>query len=104
MKGNVIPQRYALLQNYPNPFNPETEIQYRIPSLEQGRGVNVNLTVYNILGQKIQILVQKSQTPGAYSVRWNGMDESGQTVPSGIYFYRIQAGPFESTRRMVLLK
>lgn len=103
-RGTVVPQTYALLQNYPNPFNPETDIRYQIPSTHERQYINVDLTVYNVLGQKIQTLVHESQSSGEYSVRWNGRDDKGQTVPSGIYFYRIEAGQFESTRRMVLLK
>lgn len=94
-----VPKGFALEQNYPNPFNPETSIQYRIPSAS-----NVNLTVYNSLGKVVQTLVNKSLPAGEYSVRWNGRDQLGNKVSSGMYFYRIQAGDYTKTRKMILMK
>jgi hypothetical protein len=90
---------YALGQNYPNPFNPETQIVYGLP--EAGR---VRLTVYNALGQAVRTLVDEARGPGRHAVRWDGRDEAGRAVSSGVYLYRIQAGGFEAVRRMVLLK
>jgi len=94
-----IPFEYALNQNYPNPFNPATEINYQLP-----RNDHVELIVYNPLGQKIRTLVCKNQKTGSYSVQWDGKNEMGEKVPSGVYFYRLQAGEFEKVRKLTLLR
>ena len=86
-------------QSYPNPFNPQTEITYNLPEDSY-----VKLTVYNIQGQKVKSLVDEYQSAGTRNVVWDGRDESGESVASGIYLYRIEAGPHEVTNRMVLLK
>jgi len=86
-------------QNFPNPFNPETEISYALPEDSY-----VKLTIYNIQGQKVKQLVDEYQNAGTREVIWDGRDESGERVASGIYFYRIQAGSYSMTNRMVLLK
>lgn len=90
---------YELAQNFPNPFNPETSISY---SLE--RESFVNLEVYNLLGQKVKSLVSVKQKAGKHSATWDGTDESGKVVSSGIYYYKIQAGNFTENRKMVFLK
>jgi hypothetical protein len=96
---NVIPSEYGLAQNYPNPFNPITQIDYVIPAAGQ-----INLDVYNLLGQKIKTLVSEYKSAGQYSVSWNATDESGRSVPSGVYFYRLTSKDFADTKRMMLLK
>ena len=93
------PETYALGAAYPNPFNPTTTITYRLPQASE-----VTLTVYNVAGQRVAVLVDKKQETGAYSVRWNGRDTAGTLVPSGLYFYRIEAGAFRQSRKMLLLK
>ena len=93
------PTAFALLQNHPNPFNPETEISYALR-----KDTRVNLTVYNILGQKVKTLVDGFETAGPKSVRWDGTDEGGNQVGSGVYFYRISAAGFVQTNRMIMLK
>ena len=95
----AVPTTYALYQNYPNPFNPETDIRYQIP-----KGGHVRLTVYNVLGQTISAVVDGYRDAGSYTVRWSGTDQSGRSLGSGIYFYRLQAGDFSETRKMVLMK
>ena len=95
----TVPATYALHQNYPNPFNPETDIRYQIPE-----GEHVQLTVYNVLGQKISGLVDGYRAAGSYTVRWLGTDQSGRSLGSGIYFYTLRAGNFSETRKMVLMK
>lgn len=85
--------------NYPNPFNLQTEIVYSLPTDSY-----VKLTIYNIQGQKVRQLVDEYQSAGTKEVIWNGRDETGNGVASGIYFYRIQAGPNTETNCMVLLK
>ena len=86
-------------QNFPNPFNPETGISYTLPEDSY-----IKLTIYNIQGQKVKQLVDEYQSAGTRKVVWDGCGESGETVASGIYFYRIEAGPNTETNRMVLLK
>lgn len=90
-----------LLPNQPNPFNPETTIHYRLAGSERQE---TQLAIYNIIGQKIRTLVQEYQEPGEYAVRWDGTDDHGQKVSSGIYMYHLTFGDFAQTRRMMLLK
>ncbi len=96
---SLIPTEYALDHNFPNPFNPETTLRYAIPNAGQ-----VTLSIYNVLGQEVVKLVDAEQMPGFYTVRWNGKNELGQNVASGVYLYRIQAGNFNQTHKMMLLK
>lgn len=97
--GEEIPETYELHQNYPNPFNPTTRIKYGLP--ESG---HVRLTVYNVLGQLISIIVSKEQTAGYYEVTWDAMTDTGIQVPSGLYFLRLETSDFSSTRSMVFQK
>jgi len=98
-----VPREYALEQNYPNPFNPETSIQYSVVS-DQSITQHITLKIYNLLGQEVRTLVDEAQAAGYYTVMWDGRDRSGSDVPSGVYFYRLQAGLFSETHRMILLK
>lgn len=93
------PATYALLQNYPNPFNPETVIEYHLPEVAE-----VRLAIYNILGQKVAMLVNELQEAGVYRVRWDGKNGSGVRVPSGVYVYAIRAGSFSQRKKMVLMR
>ncbi|GAB4378091.1 MAG: hypothetical protein Kow0042_26510 [Calditrichia bacterium] len=95
----TIPTEFQLLQNYPNPFNPSTEIRFALPLSE-----NVEIAIFNILGQKIKTLLTGKVEAGYHSVVWDGTRDNGALVVSGIYLYRITAGEFQATRRMVLLK
>jgi len=99
----ALPKAFALAQNYPNPFNPSTTITYDIPD-SKVEGVSVELKVYNLRGQIVKALVNEVKQPGQYVIQWNGRDEQGNVAASGVYFYRIKAGDFTSTRKMVLLK
>ena len=97
---NEFINSYQLQQNYPNPFNPTTTINYQLPI-----GSKVELTIYNLLGQQIRTLVNTQQSAGAHQVLWNGRDESGKQVTSGIYFYQLKAGNnFNQTKKMVLMR
>ena len=96
---DFAPGSYALSQNYPNPFNPETRIQYRLP-----KDSPVSLVIYNIRGQNVRRLVNWEQSAGSYVITWNGLDDAGVPVASGIYFYRLAAGEFVEVRKMLLLK
>jgi hypothetical protein len=90
---------FTLSQNYPNPFNPETVIGYAL-----GEASDVRLIIYNVLGQQVRELVNASQAPGQYSVRWDGRNALGAQVTSGVYIYRLVAGTQVEMRKMILLK
>ncbi|NOZ63230.1 MAG: T9SS type A sorting domain-containing protein [Calditrichaeota bacterium] len=94
-----VPQSSELFQNHPNPFNPETKIEYQLHEKAQ-----VKIEVYNLVGQKIRTLENKERQAGHYSVMWDGCDEFGNKVVSGIYLYQIKAGKFVRTRKMALMK
>ncbi len=100
--GAPVPEEFALEQNYPNPFNPSTTIRYAVPRLSQG--VRVRIAVYNIAGQKLRELVDAEQAPGVYAVTWDGRDRFGRVVSSGVYVYKMRAGAFSTTRKMLFLK
>jgi hypothetical protein len=93
------PTEFALFQNYPNPFNPETTIKYHL-----AEGSDVQLRIYNIVGQVVRTLVSERQSAGRYQIRWEGTDDRGMQVSSGIYFYHVSAGKFQDQRRLMLLK
>jgi flagellar hook assembly protein FlgD len=89
----------ALKGNYPNPFNPETSIFYSVKG-----DAKVNVTIYNLLGQKVKTLVNGNTKSGNHSIKWNGKDDAGRNVTSGVYFYRMEAGKYTSTQKMILMK
>ena len=93
------PEAFALANNYPNPFNPETTIKYALPD-----PVDVRLEIYNMLGQQVRTLVAEPQNAGRYTVRWDATNESGHSLSTGIYFYRLVAGEFHKVEKMLLLK
>ncbi len=94
-----IPTSYRLVQNYPNPFNPTTTIQYSLP--ESGP---VKLTIFDILGQEVHLLQEAEIPRGIYQVQWDGMNDSGEPVKTGVYFCRLEAAGFCKTIKMVYLK
>lgn len=94
-----LPTVFALEQNYPNPFNPETVIRYQLPQTE-----DVKISVYNLLGQTVRTLVNGQINAGYHTTRWDGRNQRGEQVTSGMYLYRIEAGSFTSVRKMILLK
>ena len=94
-----IPQNYNLSQNYPNPFNESTIIEFSVPETQY-----VALTIYNILGQKVRNLVEAEFSPNAYSIRWDGQDNDGHSLASGVYFYQLKYGDYYSTKKLLLLK
>ena len=97
IKEVYVPAKYDLAQNYPNPFNPITSIGYQISDV--GSPVHTTLKVYNVLGQEVANLVDEPKEAGYHRVSW---EASG--MASGVYFYRLTAGDFRATRRMVLMK
>lgn len=94
-----LPAVFSLEQNHPNPFNPETQITYTLP-----QATHVKLVLYNVLGQRVRTLVDEDQIAGYKTVHWDGNDENGQQVASGIYFYSFQAGQSYEVRKMILMK
>jgi hypothetical protein len=100
-----VPTEYALQQNYPNPFNPSTTIRYALPE-----AARVNLSVYNMLGQRVAELTNQVESAGFYNVVWDGRNAAGSQVATGVYFYRIEAtpvsggAPFTSLKKALLLK
>ncbi|MDZ7764852.1 MAG: T9SS type A sorting domain-containing protein [Melioribacteraceae bacterium] len=96
---DTLPTKYSLSQNYPNPFNPSTTIKFTIP-----QSGFVSLKVYNILGQEVKTLLSKEINTGAYSVDWNGTNNYGDQLSSGVYFYRIEAGDFIESKKMLFIK
>ena len=99
LHGIDLPTEFALHNNYPNPFNPVTNILYDIPEVSE-----VNLEIYNVMGQRVRTLVQGTQEPGRYKIIWNATNDFGQALSSGMYIYRIQAGDFVSVKKLVLMK
>jgi len=96
---NLVPQDFKLFQNYPNPFNPETQISFNL-----NKSGHVKLAVYNMLGQKVRTLLDKEQQAGQHRVTWDGTNDSGKKLCSGIYYYRLEMGQNHATRKMLLLK
>ena len=94
-----IPTSYALGQNYPNPFNPSTKISYSIPINNRSETQEVKLTIYDVLGKEIAILVNKEQKAGYYETQFDASN-----LTSGVYFYRLQVGSFNESKKMILLK
>ncbi|GAB4369566.1 MAG: hypothetical protein Kow0042_11370 [Calditrichia bacterium] len=94
-----IPARYSLSSNFPNPFNPSTTIYYGLPEASE-----VELSIFNPLGQRIRTLVKSYQIAGKYEVKWDGKNQFGQSLPSGIYLYYLQTASFSLSRKMLLLR
>ena len=102
--GDQTPRydRYALHQNYPNPFNPDTEIRYEVP--EYAGRTQVIITIYDVRGRLVKKLEDRERSAGEYRVRWNGLNESGESVSSGVYFYVLRTGQVTLSRKLVLLR
>ena len=99
LKITPVPARYALGQNYPNPFNPTTTIRFELPE-----DTHTRIAIYDLLGREIVQLANRPIRAGYHQVVWQGRDTFGNAVPSGMYFYRMEANGFSSTRKMVFLK
>ena len=95
----VLPDSYTLWQNWPNPFNPETQIRYQLPQESF-----VELTVYDLVGQKVRTLVFDYQNPGSYTLTWDGRDGAGYEAAAGVYLYSLQVGDVIKTRKMALIR
>ncbi|MCH8872083.1 M6 family metalloprotease domain-containing protein [candidate division KSB1 bacterium] len=98
-----LPNVFVLEQNYPNPFNPVTTIEIAIPA-SVSNGARIQLEIFNLAGERVRLLLDEVKPPGRYSISWNGASQNGETVASGIYAYRITAGSFVQTRKMIFMK
>ena len=94
-----LPNSYSISQNYPNPFNLSTTIRYTLPARSQ-----VTISIYNVMGQKVNTIIDETKSAGSHTVYWDGTDKAGKVVSSGVYFYRLQAGDFIESKRMMLIK
>ncbi|MFZ0389563.1 MAG: FlgD immunoglobulin-like domain containing protein, partial [Calditrichia bacterium] len=101
--SSAIPESFDLAQNYPNPFNPSTTIHFNVPALENN-ATAVQLVVYDLTGREVATLVNDVLNAGEYSVQWDGTSSNGKQVAGGVYIYRMVAGDFVQTRKMVLMK
>jgi len=95
----AIPAKYSLSQNYPNPFNPTTKIDFSLP-----RSDDVTVTIYNLMGQQIKVLMNSNLEYGYHTATWNGLDQLGRPVASGVYFSELRTRNFRKTKKMLLLK
>jgi hypothetical protein len=103
------PTTFALYQNYPNPFNNETTIEYEVPEIA-GRIPRVAIQIFNVIGEKVRTIDRQDRDAGRYIVRWNGRDDNGATVATGVYFYRllsvdpVEGNHFATTKKMIMVK
>ena len=95
----ALPEEFTLGHNFPNPFNAATTIRYHLPHV-----ASIDLSVFNATGQPVRRLVDATQAAGTYRAIWDGRDDGGRALATGVYCYLLVAGPFQQTRRMVLLK
>ena len=93
------PEEFALRNNYPNPFNPSTTIKYQLPDAG-----DVRLEIFNVVGQSVRTLVDQQEGAGRYEMQWDATNNNGQSLSSGVYFYRLQAGEFQEVKKMLLMK
>jgi len=95
----AIPTEFSLSQNYPNPFNPSTTVEYTLPF-----EADAQLLIYDILGREVIMLDDGKKAAGRYQVKWDGRDNRGRQLPTGVYFYRVQANHLELTRKLVMVR
>ncbi len=98
-ESGLTPFEFALHQNYPNPFNPETNIQFDV-----AENSDVNVSIFNIMGQKVATLVNGNMDAGIYHIKWNGLSDKGIALPSGMYFYKMKSSKYQSVKKLVLVK
>ena len=94
-----MPSQYVLKQNYPNPFNPNTKIEFNIPMMEQ-----VNISIYNLEGRLVKTLVDQVMNSGNHIVNWDGRNDIGSKVSTGMYIYQLKTNSVNMTRRMTFIK
>ena len=94
-----LPETFTLAQNFPNPFNAGTTIRYTLPEQSE-----VSLTIYNVIGDRVTMLVGEIQSAGQYRIEWDATNATGSAVPSGVYLYRLETGGLVQTNKMILLQ
>jgi hypothetical protein len=94
-----VPRAFRLAQNQPNPFRQRSTLSFELPS-----ATHVELTIYDVRGQKVRDLVNRNYTPGSYSAIWDGTTSARTAAPSGVYFYKLKAGSFTDTKKLVLIR
>lgn len=99
VSNNNIPKKFALHQNYPNPFNSSTTIKYDLPEK-----IKVKIVIYDILGRRVKVLIDKTEEPGYKSIIWDATNDYGVPIASGLYFYRIETKNFQKTKKLLLIK
>ncbi|HEX9970964.1 MAG TPA: PKD domain-containing protein, partial [bacterium] len=97
-ENESLPTKFALHPNFPNPFNPDTWISFDVPEISQ-----VRISIYNRLGQKVRTLIDETKPAGRFQMKWNGADDFGRRVSSGIYFYQLETDKFTATKKMILI-
>lgn len=100
-KPKAIPFEFYMAQNYPNPFNPSTTIEFEV---RLSLAASADVTVYNVAGQKVKTLFSQTVTSGFYTAQWDGTNELGENVPSGVYLYTLNLPEFRETKRMLLVR
>ena len=96
---DISPTKFALEQNYPNPFNPETNIEFDV-----AKSSLVKISVFDLAGKEVITLVNENLDVGTYNIKWRGIDDKGNTLPSGVYFYEMRSADFISMRKLILVK
>ena len=94
-----LPKSYALHNNFPNPFNPSTLIRFDLPVSD-----DAEISIYNMLGQKVKTFLMYNKSAGTHSVRWNGVNQNNEQVAAGVYFYQLKTKNFTKMKKMVLVK
>ena len=95
----IIPDKFALYQNYPNPFNPNTTIQFDLP--QSGK---VSIKIFNIRGELVRTLIQSQVNAGSHTVNWDGRDDNGKNIASGLYIYQLTVNGFNATKKLLMIK
>jgi len=103
-EGQEKPSEFALSQNYPNPFNPTTAIRFKVEGQRLKVPIPTTLKIYNVLGEVVRTLVNEKKLPGDYIVQWDGKNDKGEQLSSGVYFYELKVSDYTSAKKMVLLK
>ena len=98
-ESGITPFEFALHQNYPNPFNPETNIQFDL-----AKNSHVNISIYNLVGQKVTSLINETMDAGVYNIKWTGVSNNGSALPSGMYFYEMNTEDYQAVKKLVLVK
>ncbi len=105
-ESQVTVSDFSISQNFPNPFNASTVMQFTVHSsrLTENSPIHTTLDIYNILGQKVKSLVNESKYPGTYQAVWDGKDDKGHNLATGIYLYRLKVGSSSQVKKMLLLR